>query len=161
MLFDNLVNNVELAIEREFKAELRQYNMRMRGTLLNSLEVVATDKGLDVMLERHGVILNNGVSPQRIPYTIPPPFSGAGHSKYIDGLKTWFKIKHGKSDKEALGLAFGLARKHKKNGLPLDKRKIGWLDRVQAKTAKNVNKEIELFLQTELEQILEEYVNKL
>ena len=161
MLFDNLAHNVHLAIEREFKAELRQYNMRMRGTLLNSLEVIPTNKGLDVMLERHGVILNNGVSPQRIPYTIPPPYSGAGHSKYIDGLKTWFKIKHGKSDKEALGLAFGLARKHKKNGLPVDKRKIGWLDRVQAKTAKNVNKEVELFLEIELEQIFNKYVNNL
>ena len=161
-LFDELADNVEAVIVGPYKRELLKYNMTMRGTLLASLEVVPTDSGLDVMVAKHGVILNKGVTPARIPYTVPPPYSGAKHSKYIEGLATWFKIKHGVTNpKRALGLAFGLARKHKLKGLPLNRSKIGWLDRVQAKAEPDIQNEIEYFFEQKLEQKFIDHVNKL
>ena len=160
-IYDELAFNVEAVIMRPYRRELLKYDMQMRGTLLASLEVVPSNDGLDVMIAKHGAILNKGVKPSRIPYNIPPPYSGKQHSKYIEGLQNWFRIKHRYSEKKALGLAFGLARKHKLNGMPLNKAKIGWLDRVQAATVKPVQSEIEYFFENRLEQIFLDHVNKL
>lgn len=59
--------------------------------------------------------LNAGIPANRIPYT---PNSGKPYSKYIEGLKEYAKKRMGKSDKEALGVAFAIASKHKREGMP-------------------------------------------
>jgi hypothetical protein len=58
---------------------------------------------------------NTGVTAARIPYT---PGSGRKTSKYIDGLINYVKLRMGKSDKEAKGIAFAIASRHKKEGMP-------------------------------------------
>lgn len=58
---------------------------------------------------------NTGVTAERIPYS---PGSGAKSSKYIDGLINYVKLRMGKSDKEAKGIAFAIASRHKKEGMP-------------------------------------------
>ena len=60
-------------------------------------------------------INNSGVTAARIPYT---PNSGNKTSKYISGLIDYVKKRMGKSDKEAKGIAFAIASKHKKEGMP-------------------------------------------
>jgi hypothetical protein len=60
-------------------------------------------------------INNQGVPANRIPYT---PNSGRPPSKYISGLIDYVKRRMGKSDKEAKGIAFAIASKHKKEGMP-------------------------------------------
>jgi hypothetical protein len=60
-------------------------------------------------------INNSGVTAARIPYT---PNSGRPPSKYISGLIDYVKRRMGKSDKEAKGIAFAIASKHKKEGMP-------------------------------------------
>jgi hypothetical protein len=60
-------------------------------------------------------INNQGVKSDRIPYY---PGSGRKTSKYIDGLIDYVKRRMGKSDKEAKGIAFAIASKHKKEGMP-------------------------------------------
>jgi hypothetical protein len=60
-------------------------------------------------------INNSGVTAARIPYT---PNSGRPPSKYISGLIDYVKKRMGKSDKEAKGIAFAIASKHKKEGMP-------------------------------------------
>jgi hypothetical protein len=59
--------------------------------------------------------LNAGIPGPRIPYS---PGSGARHSKYIEGLKQYAKARMNASDKEALGIAFAIASKHKREGMP-------------------------------------------
>ena len=59
--------------------------------------------------------LNTGVTSNRIPYS---PGSGARTSRYIAGLQTYAKLRMGKSDKEALSIAFAIASKHKREGMP-------------------------------------------
>jgi hypothetical protein len=58
---------------------------------------------------------NTGVTAARIPYS---PGSGAKTSKYIDGLIRYAKQRMGASDKEAKGIAFAIASRHKKEGMP-------------------------------------------
>jgi hypothetical protein len=60
-------------------------------------------------------INNSGVTANRIPYT---PNSGRPPSKYISGLIDYVKRRMGKSDKEAKSIAFAIASKHKKEGMP-------------------------------------------
>ena len=60
-------------------------------------------------------INNSGVTAARIPYT---PNSGNKTSKYISGLIDYVKKRMGKSDKEAKGIAFAIASKHKREGMP-------------------------------------------
>ena len=44
--------------------------------------------------------------------------SGARISKYIQGLKNFARLRFGVSDKEALSIAFAIAKKHKREGMP-------------------------------------------
>jgi hypothetical protein len=60
-------------------------------------------------------INNEGVKSDRIPYY---PGSGRKTSKYIDGLIDYVQRRMGKSEKEAKGIAFAIASKHKKEGMP-------------------------------------------
>lgn len=63
----------------------------------------------------YGVILDNGVSADRIPFY---PGSGNKTSKYIAGLVLFVKARMGLPDKEALSVAFAIAYKHKAEGMP-------------------------------------------
>ena len=60
-------------------------------------------------------INNQGVPANKIPYY---PNSGNKTSKYISGLIDYVKRRMGKSDKEAKGIAFAIASKHKREGMP-------------------------------------------
>jgi hypothetical protein len=60
-------------------------------------------------------INNQGVPSNKIPYY---PGSGRKTSKYIDGLIDYVQRRMGKSEKESKGIAFAIASKHKKEGMP-------------------------------------------
>lgn len=63
----------------------------------------------------YGRILDDGVTPDRIPFS---PGSGRQTSKYIAGLVNYVKARMGASDKDALSIAFAIAYKHKAEGMP-------------------------------------------
>ena len=58
---------------------------------------------------------NSGVKAERIPYY---PGSGRKESEYIKGLMRYAKQRFGASDKESKSIAFAIASKHKKEGMP-------------------------------------------
>jgi hypothetical protein len=70
---------------------------------------------IEGLVPNYMAINNSGVTANRIPYT---PNSGRPPSKYISGLIDYVKRRMGKSDKEAKGIAFAIASKHKKEGMP-------------------------------------------
>ena len=113
LLADDLVNTMRVQLER--------LNHRMTGDLIESIEsrieARLTGATIEIWLNNYGLALNNGVPPERIPYS---PGSGAKTSKYISGLQRFAQLKLGISDpKKALGVAFAIAKKHKEKGLPL------------------------------------------
>ena len=59
--------------------------------------------------------INAWVTAANIPYS---PGSGARSSKYISGLIDYVKRRMGKSDREAKSIAFAIASRHKKEGMP-------------------------------------------
>lgn len=60
-------------------------------------------------------INNQGVPANKIPYY---PGSGRKESEYIKGLMKYVQQRMGKSEKESKNIAFAIASKHKKEGMP-------------------------------------------
>lgn len=99
--------------------ELIAQGHRATGSLAKSIEynVVAFRNtiALEISYLEYGRFVETGVSASRIPYGKK---TGAKTSKYIQALIEWVKIKRLATGLEAVGLAFGIARKHKQEGMP-------------------------------------------
>jgi hypothetical protein len=90
----------------------------LTGNAIQQLETRIVAGG-DIVIQGYVVDymanINAGVTAARIPYS---PGSGARTSKYIAGLIDYVKKRMGKSDKEAKSIAFAIASKHKREGMP-------------------------------------------
>ena len=99
--------------------EWRAQGHELSGSAVKQMETVIREEIATIVIEGYipdyMAINNSGVTAARIPYT---PNSGRPPSKYISGLIDYVKRRMGKSDKEAKGIAFAIASKHKKEGMP-------------------------------------------
>jgi hypothetical protein len=119
-MFEQLTKKIGELLVVAIKTELALQGHRLTGKLINSIEEVSrnTTTGfiISIVGEDYLEFVNNGVIASRI------PFSGrsgrGGTSKYIQGLARFAQIKFGKSPREALSVAFAIANKHKKEGMP-------------------------------------------
>jgi hypothetical protein len=97
----------------------RAQGHELTGSAVRDMEtrIVQTAKGYTIegYLNDYMASLNTGVPASRIPYS---PGSGRPRSKYIAGLQRYAKMRMGVSDKEALRIAFAIASKHKREGMP-------------------------------------------
>lgn len=103
------------AIALEWKAQ----GHNLSGKAVAEMELVIKETGNSILI--YGMVLdymatiNQGVTAAKIPYS---PGSGAKSSQYIQGLISYVKRRMNKSDKEATSIAFAIASKHKKEGMP-------------------------------------------
>lgn len=108
----------ELLVD-EIREQIAVQGHNMTGALSKSVEhkerITTDGVVIQFLLNDYGVPVNNGIIPARIPYG---SFTGAKVSKYIQGLKRFAKIRFRVTEKQALGIAFAIANKHKKEGLP-------------------------------------------
>ncbi len=97
----------------------RAQGHELTGSAVRDMEtrITKTAKGylIEGYLNDYMAYLNTGITAARIPYS---PGSGARTSKYIQGLQQYAKQRMGVSDKEALSIAFAIASKHKREGMP-------------------------------------------
>jgi hypothetical protein len=107
-----------LAIE-VIAMEWRAQGHELSGSAVKQMETVIREEIASIVIEGYVpdymAINNQGVTFDKIPYY---PGSGRKTSKYIDGLIDYVKRRMGKSDKEAKGIAFAIASKHKLEGMP-------------------------------------------
>lgn len=114
-------------LKLEIRKELREQGHVLTGTLERSIEDEIQDlvakMSFIIYLEEYGVNIDGGIPSDKI------PFSGitgkGGTSKYIEGLKRFWKLRKGLSDKEASRAAFATANVHKLEGMPT-KRSYGF-----------------------------------
>lgn len=142
--------------------EWQQQGHDMTEKFMQSIEyeIETNDKGAVITFydgtERgYGAILNKGVSAANIPYS---PGSGAKSSDYISGLQKF--AMHPKrmgitDEREALGVAFAIARKHKREGMPLPS-----TDRF-SKTGKRIDFAADALKRPEIEKILQQEVGRI
>ena len=117
--FQSLGDEVGKVIVMAVKKAFIMQGHKMTGALNDSIEYKVNATMNSVMLEflmlDYGMVQNFGIAPEKIPFN---PGSGAKKSNYIDGLKKFAKLKLGKNDKEAERVAFAIAYKQKKEGMP-------------------------------------------
>lgn len=122
-IYQKLGEQVGEVVKKAVKQAFIMQGRSLTGALVNSIDysvnATVTSAYIEFTLLDYGMILNYGVPANRIPYS---PGSGAKSSKYIDGLKMYAKLRFNANDKEAERIAFAIARKHKKFGMPLDKK---------------------------------------
>jgi len=122
-IYQRLGEQVGEVVKKAVKQAFIMQGRSLTGALVNSIDysVNATVNSafIEFTLLDYGMILNYDVPANRIPFS---PGSGAKSSKYIDGLKMYAKLRFNANDKEAERIAFAIAHKHKKFGMPLDKK---------------------------------------
>jgi hypothetical protein len=120
-IYQRLGEKVGEVVKKAVKQAFIMQGRNLTGALVNSIDynVNATVNSafIEFTLLDYGMILNYGVPANKIPFS---PGSGAKSSKYIDGLKMYAKLRFNANDKEAERIAFAIAHKHKKRGMPLD-----------------------------------------
>ena len=114
-----VTNQIEKVAEQATKTRYLEQGHNLTGKGAASIHAQTTTRGNDTVITVYAAdyvyILNRGVPAARIPYS---QGSGATTSKYIDGLQNYAKLRFGLSDKEALSVAFQIARKQKAQGMP-------------------------------------------
>jgi hypothetical protein len=119
---NELLQNLANLLKAEMKQQLKIAGHVMTGELADSIESriesTITGRKIEIWLNSYGIALDQGVPPERIPFT--EPSGRGGRSLYIEGLQRFAQIKLGVTDnRESLSIAFAIARKHKKVGMPV------------------------------------------
>lgn len=122
MVGEKTIRIIDDRIAADFKQELLQQGHHLTGALESSVRSLIQPGTRSMVLElfSNDYIdpLNDGVTPQRIPYDSSVR-TGAKTSKYIEGLKNYAMLRFGlTSEKEALSAAFAIAKTHEKEGMP-------------------------------------------
>lgn len=133
---------------------------QLTGSLIRDLDIRFTEQvgkiSVEVWMNNYGQYMDRGVSRSNIPYERG---SGAGKSLYIDGLFKYVQLRMGLFGDEALSVAFAIANKHKKTGMPIrtQGRGTGWIlkatDNIMPQFVDVSIKYIGEQVQTELERI--------
>ena len=115
ILADDIAQMAIEAVANEWKAQ----GHNLTGSAIKNMETVVRFQTNELIIEGlipdYMAINNSGVTAARIPYY---PGSGRKESEYIKGLMRYAKQRFGASDKEAKSIAFAIASKHKKEGMP-------------------------------------------
>ena len=114
-LADDIAQMAIDAVANEWKAQ----GHNLTGSAIKNMETVIHTETDKIIIEgfvpEYMAINNKGVLATKIPYY---PGSGRKESEYIKGLMKYAKLRFGASDKEAKSIAFAIASKHKKEGMP-------------------------------------------
>lgn len=114
-LADDIAQMAIEAVANEWKAQ----GHNLTGAAIKNMETVIRFQTNKLIIEGYVpdymAINNQGVPSTKIPYY---PGSGRKESEYIKGLMKYAKQRFGASDKEAKSIAFAIASKHKKEGMP-------------------------------------------
>lgn len=140
--------------------ELIRQGHKLTGSLIHSLDSkfkeAKTKDRIDFLMLSYGRALNDGVKPNKIPYTIGGPPRG-GKSKYIQGLIEFAMKKFSLDKKAATGVAFAIAKKQKEKGSPLTG-KIGFIDNSLEANMDKIVELIQDYYEATIELIINEYI---
>jgi len=115
-----MAKQIAVLVEQRLKEEITAQGHKLTGKLLQSIEYKIERTGGDFQIayemEFYGLILDKGVKASRIPFG--GTGTGAKTSKYIQGLTRYARLRFNVGAKEALKIAFAIAHKQKKQGMP-------------------------------------------
>jgi len=156
---EELANKIGVLVVDAIKKQFLLQGHKLTGKLIDSIEqqvqVRVSGARIQVLAESYAKFVNNGVAAANIPFG---GGSGARTSKYIQGLKNFARLRFGVSDKEALSIAFAIARKHKREGMPTRSSsrfsKTGKRTEAVEEALEDVNDELNKMIEDTLEVII-------
>ena len=124
-------NKIATDIQIILGLELISLQRNASGSLINSFQHIITPIGefgieIKILGNSYWRVVEYGVNAENVPYDASNR-SGAGNSKYINGLMDWIKTKQTSTQRGGFGY-----------GNPMDKSKLGFV----RKSAEKVNFEI-------------------
>lgn len=159
-------------ILRNLKDEFEAQGHKLTGAFENSLTYQVKDSvtkiEIDVLGNDYGKYVNTGVPSNKIPFSGTKKGRG-GTSKYIQGLIRFVQLRTGKNAKEAIGIAFAIAKAHKRDGMPTrgsykhsqNSRRTDFVNFVLNDKEENVGELIEDYVKSEIELLIQNYVKTL
>lgn len=120
----NVTINAAVAdLVKDIQNELAAQGHNLSGKLSRSLTQKIYERGQEVVAEvemmKYGAYQNEGVKASRVPFGRAKTGSPGGTSKFIQALQQWVKDRGiAQNDKIALRIAFAIAKKMKKEGMP-------------------------------------------
>lgn len=142
------------AIQKEFILQGHRLTGKLNASIVDIVKITANGANILILMNDYGIIQNRGVKASRIPYN-PNKRTGAGTSKYITGLQNFARLRFGVGAKQALGIAFAIAKKQAKEGMPTNGsrrfsksgRRTGAIDIALSKTDREITRLTEEFLE--------------
>lgn len=114
-LAEKIAPIIKLAVQESYRAQGHVLTGKLVNSIDYAIQETVTGAAIEFSLLDYGVPVNSGVSAGNIPYT---PFSGNKFSKYIAGLILYARLRFKVPLVEAKKIAFAIAAKHKKEGMP-------------------------------------------
>lgn len=117
-MFDRLIKRIKEIAKRSLQRSFSEQGHNLTGDTVLSID--AREKidpngfTVSVYAYEHLKILDSGVPPSRIPYGQ----RRGSRSQYIEALKQYAIKRMRVSAKEALGIAFAIAKAQKRDGMP-------------------------------------------
>lgn len=115
----NLFAEIDYLIKRSIAFAWKSQGHDLTGEAIRQIDSVivriAGGERIDYYILDYMAYNNAGVKAAKIPYSRG---SGKKTSKYIAGLIDYVKRRMGKSDREAKRIAFAIASRHKREGMP-------------------------------------------
>jgi hypothetical protein len=136
----SVIKGASKLAEKKFKEQLNKRRegsakrMNDTGSLRNSIKGEVVDQGggrmvLTVVGSKYGAMLDKGITGAQIPYT--QGSGDKGKNAYISALAAWCSRKFNLNKRNALLMAFRIARKRKyeePSGAPQNK---GWVEEIK------------------------------
>lgn len=150
----------------EFKQQGHELTGAFEREIQSKYEKTLFGTTIQILMPYYGRYLERGVPAARIPFS---PNSGRPHSKYIEALIGYAKLRMNvSSEKEATSIAFAIAKKHKKEGMPTKAsarfsttgKRIEFIDDATPEIEKEINKYLLLNMQVAIETILYNAIKK-
>jgi hypothetical protein len=140
------------SIIKAIKDEWMLAGHSLSGAFEKSLEAKysRTDSGfrIEIFGNEYGIYTSTGVKSTKIPYQRG---SGKKGSKYITGLLRYVQARMGISnEREALGIAFAIATKHKAEGM----KGSGYLDKIKDKHLSKIEEVLNVYFSKKIEETL-------
>ena len=150
--FNTLLNSIGEVVKKAIIYNFKLQDHVMTGDLIDTInyKIEQTDIGgrIDFYMNDYGIYQNYGVKASQIKKPFAKP--------RIEGLQRFAKIKLGISDeKEALRVAFAIAKKHSIEGMPTNNsRSMGKKTDALGDAIKDSEKEIEKMISVAMEEVI-------
>lgn len=172
MIGQTTIGKIDEILNGSLNTELRDQGHYLTGALEKSKQSTTSSENNKIVLEIRAASYMNpvdeGVPASRIPYN-PNAVTGAGTSKYIEGLKRYAKLRFGLTDdKKALSAAFAIAKKHAKEGMPTfgsyafsdNSRRTNAIEQAYTENESKINDVIDNGLNDEVDNFIDKTFNK-